>query len=145
MNVNFTPQREELVRAKVASGRYTSASEVVPEVLRLMDEPDRLRAAELEQLRDDVREGLASGASRSWSACKMKSDARARRARKTAQARSVGFGHRPSSTDGGFLAVQRAGQGRMCRCGHVGLRPRARERDCRGSSTNRKATKQSVF
>ena len=84
MNVNLTPQLEELVRAKVASGMYTSASEVVREALRLMDEQDRLRAAKLEQLRDDVREGLDSGASQPWSASKMKSDARTRRARKTA-------------------------------------------------------------
>ena len=66
MNVNLTPQLEELVRAKVASGMYTSASEVVREALRLMDEQDRLRAAKLEQLRDDVREGIASGVSQPW-------------------------------------------------------------------------------
>ncbi|MCB2020700.1 MAG: type II toxin-antitoxin system ParD family antitoxin [Burkholderiaceae bacterium] len=84
MNVNLTPQLEELVRAKVASGMYTSASEVVREALRLMDEQDRLRAAKLEQLREDVRQGLASGASQPWSAPTMKSEARARRARKTA-------------------------------------------------------------
>ena len=35
MNVNLTPQLEELVRSKVASGLYTSASEVVREALRL--------------------------------------------------------------------------------------------------------------
>ena len=38
MNVNLSPQLEELVRQKVASGLYTSASEVVREALRLMDE-----------------------------------------------------------------------------------------------------------
>jgi antitoxin ParD1/3/4 len=84
MNVNLTPQLEELVRAKVASGMYTSASEVVREALRLMDEQDRLRAAKLEQLRIDVREGIASGASQPWNASKAKSEARARRARKAA-------------------------------------------------------------
>ena len=31
MNVNLTPQLEEMVRNKVASGLYTSASEVVRE------------------------------------------------------------------------------------------------------------------
>jgi hypothetical protein len=41
MNVNLTPQLEELVRAKVASGMYSSASEVVREALRLMDERAR--------------------------------------------------------------------------------------------------------
>ncbi len=45
MNVDLSPQLEDLVRQKVASGLYTSASEVVREALRLMDEQDRLRAA----------------------------------------------------------------------------------------------------
>ena len=36
MNVNLTPQLEDLVRSKVSSGLYTSASEVVREALRLM-------------------------------------------------------------------------------------------------------------
>jgi len=84
MNVNLTPQLEELVRAKVASGLYTSASEVVREALRLMDEQDRLRAAKLEQLRDDVRQGLNSGPSKAWNAQEVKHEARARRARKAA-------------------------------------------------------------
>jgi antitoxin ParD1/3/4 len=84
MNVNLTPQLEELVRAKVASGMYTSASEVVREALRLMDEQDRLRAAKLEQLRDDVRHGLESGTSQPWSAEDAKRQGRARRERKLA-------------------------------------------------------------
>ena len=82
MNVNLTPQLEELVRAKVASGRYSSASEVVREALRLMDEQDRLRAAKLEQLRDDIRQGLNSGPSKAWDAEQAKREGRARRARK---------------------------------------------------------------
>jgi antitoxin ParD1/3/4 len=84
MNVNLTPQLEELVRSKVASGMYTSASEVVREALRLMDEQDRLRAVKLEQLRKDIRQGLASGPSQTWSAEEAKRDGRARRARKSA-------------------------------------------------------------
>jgi putative addiction module CopG family antidote len=56
MNINLTPQLEDLVRQKVASGLYTSASEVVREALRLMDEKDRLLSAKLEQLRQDIRE-----------------------------------------------------------------------------------------
>ena len=82
MNVNLTPQLEELVRAKVASGLYSSASEVVREALRLMDELDRLRAAKLEQLRDDIRQGLNSGPSKAWNAEQAKREGRARRARK---------------------------------------------------------------
>jgi antitoxin ParD1/3/4 len=84
MNVNLTPQLEELVRSKVASGMYTSASEVVREALRLMDEQDRLRAAKLEQLREGIRQGLNSGSSQTWSAEEAKREGRARRARKSA-------------------------------------------------------------
>jgi antitoxin ParD1/3/4 len=79
MNVNLTPQLEELVRSKVASGLYTSASEVVREALRLMDEQDRLREAKLTQLRSDVRQGLASGSSQPWDVEALKSMARTRR------------------------------------------------------------------
>lgn len=84
MNVNLSPKLEELVRSKVASGLYTSASEVVREALRLMDEQDRLREAKLEQLQSDVRQGLVSGPSETWDAEVVKSKARARRASKPA-------------------------------------------------------------
>ena len=86
MNVNLTPQLEELVRSKVNSGLYTSASEVVREALRLMDEQDRLKQAKLDELRRDVRQGLASGASEQWDAAAVKTKARARRATKQAVA-----------------------------------------------------------
>jgi antitoxin ParD1/3/4 len=86
MNVNLTPQLEELVRAKVASGMYTSASEVVREALRLMEEHDRLRTARLERLRHEIRSGLESGPSADWDAAEMKRAARARQARKATSA-----------------------------------------------------------
>jgi antitoxin ParD1/3/4 len=86
MNVNLTPQLEELVRAKVESGLYGSASEVVREALRLMDEQDRIRAAKLDQLRAEVRRGLESGQSQAWDAAQAKRQARARRTTKTAKA-----------------------------------------------------------
>lgn len=82
MNVDLTPQLEEPVRAKVSSGLYMSASEVVREALRPMDEQDRLRTAKLEQLRDDIRQGLNSGPSKAWDAEQAKREGRARRARK---------------------------------------------------------------
>jgi len=40
INVNLTPHLEEMVRQKVASGRYNSASEVVREALRRMEAED---------------------------------------------------------------------------------------------------------
>lgn len=83
MNINLTPQLEEMVRQKVNSGLYTSASEVVREALRLMDEKDRLRAARLEQLRQDIQEGLDSGPAAAWDAEEIKRQGRAKRAVKT--------------------------------------------------------------
>ena len=66
MNVSLTPQLEKLVQDRVKSGRYTSASEVIREALRLMEEKDRLLDAKLDQLRPDIREGLDSGPARPW-------------------------------------------------------------------------------
>jgi antitoxin ParD1/3/4 len=82
MNVNLTPQLEDLVRQKVASGRYTSASEVVREALRLMQEQDQLREARLEELRREVRRGLDSGPAAQWDTAQIKSEGRARRGTK---------------------------------------------------------------
>jgi antitoxin ParD1/3/4 len=78
MNVNLTPQLEEMVRAKVSSGLYTSASEVVREALRLMEEQDRLRQVKLDELRSEVRKGLKSGPSEPWDAAALKKKARTR-------------------------------------------------------------------
>ena len=61
MNVNLSPQLEAMVKAKVASGRYTSASEVVREALRLMERQDQLKELQLEQLRQEIQNGLTSG------------------------------------------------------------------------------------
>lgn len=58
MNVSLTPRLERLVNEKVASGRYGSASEVVREALRLLEEREQLRHAELERLRRNVGAGL---------------------------------------------------------------------------------------
>ncbi len=80
MNINLTPQLEDLVRQKVASGLYTSASEVVREALRMMEEKDRLKDAKLDQLRQDVREGLESGPATPWDPDEVKRAGRARRA-----------------------------------------------------------------
>ena len=62
MNINLTPQLEEVIRKKVNSGSYNSASEVVREALRLMEHEDRIRAVQLQRLRQDIEEGFNSGA-----------------------------------------------------------------------------------
>ena len=58
MNVNLTPELEELIHRKVASGLYNNQSEVVREALRLLAEQDRLREAHLVELRTALAEGL---------------------------------------------------------------------------------------
>lgn len=58
MNVNLTPELEELIRQKVKSGLYNNQSEVVRESLRLLVEQDRLREAHLENLRAVLAAGL---------------------------------------------------------------------------------------
>ena len=52
MNVSLTPELEKFVSAKVRAGRYTSASEVVREALRLLEEHDQERAGQLARARD---------------------------------------------------------------------------------------------
>lgn len=58
MNVHLTPQLDALVRAKVESGLYNSASEVIREALRLLEEQDRLREIRREELRMALRVGV---------------------------------------------------------------------------------------
>ncbi|MGI8486655.1 MAG: type II toxin-antitoxin system ParD family antitoxin [Thermomicrobiales bacterium] len=41
MNVSLTPQLEAIIRQKVESGHFNSASEVVRQALRLLDAEDR--------------------------------------------------------------------------------------------------------
>lgn len=62
MNISLTPHFEELVKGKVESGLYTSASEVMREALRLLEEYDQLRARRLEELRHEIQRGIDSGA-----------------------------------------------------------------------------------
>ena len=80
MNINLSHQLEELVKSKVSSGLYSSASEVVREALRMMEERDRIKAIKLEQLRGDIREGLESGPATEWNAEETKRIGRKRRA-----------------------------------------------------------------
>jgi antitoxin ParD1/3/4 len=58
MNVHLGPELERLVETKVQTGRYNSASEVVREALRLLEERDELRALRKEELRRKIAEGV---------------------------------------------------------------------------------------
>jgi antitoxin ParD1/3/4 len=86
LNINLTPQLEKLVRQKVDSGRYNSASEVVREALRLMERENELHALQLERLRRDIHEGIESGLPTPWDVAEMKRLGRKRLAARKAAA-----------------------------------------------------------
>ncbi|MGK6311906.1 type II toxin-antitoxin system ParD family antitoxin [Neorhizobium sp. DT-125] len=58
---NLGPHYEGFVRQLVGSGRYASASEVMRDSLRLLEEREEQRKARLEALRADIRAGIESG------------------------------------------------------------------------------------
>ena len=60
MNVSLTPELEQLVHLKVQTGRYTSASEVIREALRLMDERDQVQALRKDEMRRKIAAGMDS-------------------------------------------------------------------------------------
>jgi antitoxin ParD1/3/4 len=59
MNVSLTSELEKFVSTKVESGRYNSASEVVREALRLLEEHDTARAAQLAEFNEELGRRLA--------------------------------------------------------------------------------------
>lgn len=58
MNVSLTPELEKFVQQKVKTGRYLSASEVIREALRLLEERDMQRLMRIEKLRQEVAVGI---------------------------------------------------------------------------------------
>ncbi len=54
MNVSLTPELEQFVNSKVLSGRDNSASEVIREALRLLEEQEQIRQAQLTAFRREV-------------------------------------------------------------------------------------------
>lgn len=57
MNVSLTPELEKFVHDRVSSGRYQTASEVIREGLRILEEREAVREATLEELRAKIRRG----------------------------------------------------------------------------------------
>ena len=56
MNVQLTPELEQLVKSKVETGRYNSPNEVMREALRLMEERDLAKA----ELREKIAVAMKS-------------------------------------------------------------------------------------
>ncbi len=88
MNVNLTPELERLVSQKVQSGLYNSASEVVREALRLMQERDELRRIRTVELRNEVKRGFEQslrGESKPLDIASIKAEGRKSRAAKASR------------------------------------------------------------
>ena len=60
-NVNLTDELDRFVLAKVESGRYENASEVVRAALRTLEREEEQYEAKLASLRTAIDEGDASG------------------------------------------------------------------------------------
>jgi antitoxin ParD1/3/4 len=59
MNVTLPPELEERVRQRVESGKYGSVSEMIREALNLFETYEDVRAAKLDNLRQDIAKGLS--------------------------------------------------------------------------------------
>jgi len=60
-NVNLTPELDSFVLARIKSGRFENASEVVRAALRTLEREERLYETKLESLRTAIDDGDASG------------------------------------------------------------------------------------
>ena len=60
MNVSLTAELEKFVDSKVKSGRYNSASEVIREALRLLEEHELERNARFREFNNELSRRLAS-------------------------------------------------------------------------------------
>jgi len=58
MNVSLTPELEQLIHEKVETGLYLSASEVVREALRLLEERDKFQAMKFEGVKTAIQAGI---------------------------------------------------------------------------------------
>jgi antitoxin ParD1/3/4 len=59
MNISLTRELRALVEERVRSGRYQSASEVVREALRLLQDVEEVRDLRLKSLRKAIAAGLS--------------------------------------------------------------------------------------
>ena len=59
MEISLTPEMEQLVQEKVASGMYDSPSHVVGAGLMMLDQEERFPIGNLEEAREKIRIGIA--------------------------------------------------------------------------------------
>ena len=56
---------EQFIKQQVEGGRYASASEVVRDALRLLEQEEQRRLTAVKALREEIKKGLASGRGKS--------------------------------------------------------------------------------
>jgi antitoxin ParD1/3/4 len=61
MNVSLTPELEKFVTDRVQSVMYHTASEVVREALKLLQEQQTLKELKLIELKREIQKGVESG------------------------------------------------------------------------------------
>jgi antitoxin ParD1/3/4 len=66
LNVSLTPQLSKFVKGRVASGRYQTASEVVREALRMMENHERQRAEAYTSLKKRIQDDAAASERGEW-------------------------------------------------------------------------------
>ena len=57
-NINLTGHLDRFVERQVSSGRYSNASEIVRDALRLLEEQEQERVAKLKALRQAAKQGF---------------------------------------------------------------------------------------
>jgi antitoxin ParD1/3/4 len=67
---------EGFIQSMLQSGRYSSASELLRDGLRLVEEREQIKEAKLQALRKDIQAGLESGESEPLDMAKIKMIAR---------------------------------------------------------------------
>jgi len=60
MNVSLTPKLEGYVKQKLSSGFYNSASEIIREGLRLLEEQDSIKQLKFQQFKEELNRGITS-------------------------------------------------------------------------------------
>jgi antitoxin ParD1/3/4 len=75
---------EAMVKDLVESGRYSSASEVIRDGLRLLEEQEQLQKLRLDNLRQAIQEGIDSGDAGPWDLDEFLAEGRRRKAGKDA-------------------------------------------------------------
>jgi antitoxin ParD1/3/4 len=55
---------ERFIKQQIQQGRYASASEVIRDGLRVLEDQEKFREMRLEWLRNEIQQGISSGAGR---------------------------------------------------------------------------------